>query len=197
MNFQLNGIPADSNTQFEYNRKMFETPQYEPGQHELVVTYLGNSSTTPLTLDWLVVQNATGPCNGSPTPNHGNANERTASSHSKTGPIVGGVIGSLALIGIAIAVFFFFPRRGRKTKQREFAEQDILLDIDDGATIEPFHVLPSVQPGAASGFYANRKPQGSMPGTFHTAHNGSNHSQITSELNSVVPPSLTSASSNL
>jgi hypothetical protein len=57
VNFLLKGLPP--NTATTYNQKFFETSKMPAGQHKLVVTYLGNSQTTPLTLDYLVVQNGT------------------------------------------------------------------------------------------------------------------------------------------
>ena len=41
-----------------YNQVFFKTETLSPGQHELIVTYQGNSGTAPLALDSFVVQNA-------------------------------------------------------------------------------------------------------------------------------------------
>ncbi|KAF9563380.1 hypothetical protein CPC08DRAFT_760934 [Agrocybe pediades] len=61
--FVLQRLRSDTVTQ--YNQKFFETPPLLPGPHNIVVTYLGNSATTPLTLDYLIIHNGTMPSRSS------------------------------------------------------------------------------------------------------------------------------------
>ncbi|KAF9561095.1 hypothetical protein CPC08DRAFT_722989 [Agrocybe pediades] len=56
--FQLQGLPPDGVTN-GYYQEFFQTPKYPAGPHKIVVTYLGDSQSTPLTLDYLLVQKGT------------------------------------------------------------------------------------------------------------------------------------------
>ncbi|KAH9484522.1 hypothetical protein JR316_0004004 [Psilocybe cubensis] len=193
-NFILNGIPINSPVKIEYNQKLFETPQYDPGPHTLVVTYLGNSSATPLTLDWLIVQNATATrsSNGSSTTQGGS--DVPSSKHTKNvGPIVGGVIGTVVLIGIAVCAILYFRRWERNQKKKPILVKEAQLGADDNMAIVPFQLSPSLQTGASGSFYANHRPQGSIT-TFTTTRHGPKPSQSTVDLKSTTPPSLTSRS---
>lgn len=49
---------ADRTGDTTYNIKHFETPLLPAGKHQLVVTYNGNLMTAPLSLDYLIIQNA-------------------------------------------------------------------------------------------------------------------------------------------
>jgi len=129
VNFLLKGLPA--NTATTYNQKFFETSKMPAGQHKLVVTHLGNSQTTPLTLDYLIVQNGT----ATNSTSAGGANAGSTSSKSNNiGPIVGGVVGGVFLIALAILAFLYIRRRDRRLNEEPPAEPK---DI-----IEPFHYMP-------------------------------------------------------
>jgi hypothetical protein len=111
VNFLLQGLPANSGT--VYNQKFFETKQYAQGNHQIVVLFKGNNTTTPLTLDYLVIQNGTTPQNtttSSPPANSLNQNK----AKSNTGAIVGGVVGGLVLIVLAVLGFLYIRRRERR-----------------------------------------------------------------------------------
>jgi len=130
VNFLLKGLQP--NTATTYNQKFFETPKLSAGQHKLVVTYLGNSQTTPLTLDYLIVQNGTATNSTSAGGSSGGAN--TGNKSSNIGPIVGGVVGGVVLITLAIIAFLYIRRRDRRLNEEQSAEPK---DI-----IEPFHYMP-------------------------------------------------------
>ncbi|KAJ3511650.1 hypothetical protein NLJ89_g3973 [Agrocybe chaxingu] len=65
VNFTLPGIPEGSPTGDFRNVLMFETPSLSPGRHQLKVTHYGDYLSTPLSLDYVVVQNATIPAGSS------------------------------------------------------------------------------------------------------------------------------------
>ena len=72
------------------------------GPHKLTVVYNGNSSTTPLTIDYLIIQNGTLTSSSStanPTPT------------SRTGTIVGGVVGASAACLLILLLIFLVRRR--------------------------------------------------------------------------------------
>ncbi|KAH9480158.1 hypothetical protein JR316_0006755 [Psilocybe cubensis] len=77
--------PAQGSTTV-YNQILFETPQYSMGPHQIVVTYHGSSSTTPLALDFMIVQNGTSPVSGTPAPapSHSPSSPFSSSSSSST-----------------------------------------------------------------------------------------------------------------
>ncbi|KAF9563376.1 hypothetical protein CPC08DRAFT_330600 [Agrocybe pediades] len=101
--FQLEGLSPGEVTQ--YNQIFFQTPPYNQGQHTMVVTYLGNTNTTPLTLDYLIIQNGTQLRNATASP--------TSSTHT-LGPVVGGVLGGIALVILTAVGFILYRRRKKK-----------------------------------------------------------------------------------
>jgi len=129
--FLLQGI--QSKTLPQYNQKFFETLLYSAGPHSIVVTYLGNSQTTPLTLDYLIIQNGT--FLSTPVPSLMPLSSSIGTSTTATllqtlpsttsadmnGPksdktiqIVGGALGSLALVGFALIILHLRQRRKRR-----------------------------------------------------------------------------------
>ena len=119
-NFLLKGLPVNS-TSTVYNQKFFETAQLSPTSHTLKVVYEGNNST-PLTLDYLIIQNGTSSSTTTslPTPT-GNTVSATSTPRGSIpiGPIVGGVIGGLALVVFAVLGFFFLRRRQKHDGQEK------------------------------------------------------------------------------
>ncbi|KAF8969566.1 hypothetical protein BDZ97DRAFT_1653481, partial [Flammula alnicola] len=122
--FLLKGLPATSTT--IYNQKFFQTPQLTAGQHKLVVTYQGSTQTTPLTLDYLVVQNGSIPSTGissstgvsssaGPSATLGASNGSNIGKNSNNiGAIVGGIVGGLAIILLAILGYLYLRRRSKQ-----------------------------------------------------------------------------------
>ncbi|KAF9561139.1 hypothetical protein CPC08DRAFT_707577 [Agrocybe pediades] len=195
VSFFLKGLPADGTTTV-YNQKFFETTQYPAGPHTIVVTYLGNGAqNTPLTLDYLVVQNGTfpsspsGPSSSSssssssgnlptsgPGPDH--AGNNTSSKSSNTGAIAGGVVGGIILIMFAVLAFLYLRRREKKIAQKHF-------DIDP----QPYQYTPRhpSMPGlppqnqnlhttGTGAYYASAMPNESYHGTGATAGTGNSSS---------------------
>jgi len=122
ISFPLNGITEESASS-RYNQKFFETTTLPYGHHNITVTFQGNEQTTPLTLDYLVVQNgtapeglstsrssslsgssskdtesSTSPPGSSPTGKNTGSNVNGTSSKSNVGIIVGGIVGAVGLI---------------------------------------------------------------------------------------------------
>ena len=118
----INFVVPRSNVSLSRNQILFETTQLYPGQHELVVTYLGNNTTEPLALNYFVQQDAPSSTSSNDTPTSiststsvpsgtSSSNSSPSSStniHGKpTDAIIGGVIGGVVLISLLLAPFFF------------------------------------------------------------------------------------------
>ncbi|KDR73720.1 hypothetical protein GALMADRAFT_251531 [Galerina marginata CBS 339.88] len=199
--FVLRGLPASSAT--IYNQKFFETPTLTAGHHQLVVTYHGTSQTTPLTLDYLIIQNGTIPSSNTTTPGTSPSGDSHGSGPVKksnnTAAIVGGIIGGLVLIAIAIAAYLYLRRREKKLNERA------PVDEPAPAFVEPFHYtpvrssVPQLQDTKSSApvtlSYQGHSPQFSTS-TFPTnTHHGSMPSFSNTELQSAIAPSSSSGTS--
>jgi hypothetical protein len=135
VNFSLPGLQPKDTT--AYNQKFFETSKMPAGQHKLVVTFLGNSQTTPLTLDYLIVQNGTITNSTTAGGSSGGSNAGSTSNKSNNiGPIVGGVVGGVILIALAIFAFLYIRRRGKRLSEEH-------TDEPKDVTIEPFQYMPA------------------------------------------------------
>jgi len=99
---------------------MFQTPQLSFGSHKLDIVYQGNSQSTPLTLTALFIQN-------------GDHVTRVAHNSSNLGPIIGGVVGGLALL--ILAIFGFLSLRRRRMKDTN--------EIAEPTVVEPFNQPPT------------------------------------------------------
>ena len=154
MSFLLKGLPTTKSNTI-YNQKFFETATLPYGHHNITVSFQGNKSTTPLTLDYLVVQTApevtsastsslgssltgkyVGPSTSTPsgsslTGKNVGSNMNNTSSKSNAGVIAGGIVGAVGLILLAYLLFLCYRREQRK--------QQNLRDKDIPATgVEPF-----------------------------------------------------------
>ena len=110
---------TSANASYLTNQKLFQTPQMPPGQHILVVTYMGNLSTlnpVPLDINYFVLQvgplasnssiNPSGNCsNSSSTPPKG-----TGSSNSST-VLIGAIIGVVGGIVLILLILALAPKR--------------------------------------------------------------------------------------
>ena len=184
MNFLLKGLPPNTTT--IYNQKFFETSKMPAGQHKLVVTYLGNSQTTPLTLDYLVIQNGTitnsTTSGGSSGGSSGDSNAGDIANKSNNiGAIVGGIVGGVVLIALAIFAFLYIRRRDKRLSEEHGDEPK--------DTIEPFHYMPvsPVNPSSSIVTYPQvqsgdpfgrpgRVLHGSMPSVSYTENQSTNPS---------------------
>lgn len=186
VNFLLQGLPANSGT--IYNQKFFETEQFTQGNHQIIVLFEGNGQTTPLTLDYLVIQNGTSPQNttaSSPPANSLSQNK----GKSNIGAIVGGVVGALVLIILAILGYLYIRRRERRISLNEKRKSSSDL------APQPFIYSPvSMETSVLDGY---AKPSEQVPAS--TANGGRGHNQMpsfstTNFSHSVDPPSTAAAS---
>ncbi|KDR81286.1 hypothetical protein GALMADRAFT_153511 [Galerina marginata CBS 339.88] len=80
VSFLLAGLTAGAME--PYNQIFFQTPQLSPGKHHLEVVHGGNGQTTPLSLDYLVIQNAPVPAGSSSTTRTSGTSVSSGSSSS-------------------------------------------------------------------------------------------------------------------
>ena len=122
---------------------MFQTPQHSFGSHKLDVVYQGNSQSTPLTLMVLIVQNgifsaSSLPCmtdstGGVSAARIASTGSNSTHNSSNLGPIIGGVVGGLALLFLAIFGCLFLRRRRMKDTN----------EISKLLVVEPFNQPPT------------------------------------------------------
>ena len=197
--FLLKGLPVNSTTTV-YNQKFFETAQLSPTSHTLKVVYEGTNST-PLTLDYLIIQNGTSSSTTSSTTSFPTSTGSTASSTSTpksapVGSIVGGVIGGLALIIFAVLGFFLLRRR-----QKRDVQEEISTSTPQPFEYTPLHLSsPTPNTSSSGGFAYSQVPQTAQLGGRVTygvkgqVHHGS-LSNVTNT-NSIEPPSTSSPDVN-
>lgn len=123
VSFNLPGLPAGSNTTTIFNIPFFTTDVLQQGLHTLTVRYLGNDSTTPLTLNNLLIVNASAPSttekptnSSSPTPlpNPQFPNQSNNRKSNSTGAFVGGFVGGFVGLGLIIVSLFLYRRHSRR-----------------------------------------------------------------------------------
>ena len=131
--FSLNGTSSEG-PGVQYNQVFFQTDQLPYRSHNLDVVYNGNSSTTPLTLSALLVQYnissptfPTGSSSGTSSAISGTSTDGTSnvsfSGPRHLGPIIGGVIGGLALLTFAISGILFLRRRNKRSQEANIIVQ--------------------------------------------------------------------------
>ncbi|KAF8802798.1 hypothetical protein BYT27DRAFT_7111408 [Phlegmacium glaucopus] len=144
ISFLLKGIPAD--TPITNNQKFFETAQYTAGPHTLRVVYEGTNST-PLTLDYLIIQNDTLSSTTTSVPSHATSSTTgngASGTSTPVGAIAGGVIGGLVLIVLAILGFLLLRRN-----QKRAAQEKILISTPrpfDHTTLHSSRITPNLKP---------------------------------------------------
>jgi hypothetical protein len=146
--FTLKGLTS-ANSATIYNQQFFQTPKLSSsGPHELVVTFRGDSSSTPLTITNILIQNGnlsiSAPYTPSSTSSSSSPKKSTASSsstgvttssptsHVSAGAIAGGIVGGLALLLLCLLFVICFRKRRRPPALPSTPEEK--------AVIEPFHV---------------------------------------------------------
>lgn len=196
INFLLRGLPVNSTTTV-YNQKFFETAQLSPTSHTLKVVYEGNDST-PLTLDYLIIQNGTSSSVSTSTTSSissiptstGNAASATSTPRGiPVGSIAGGVIGGLALAVFAILGFLFLRRR-----QKLDAQKKALTSAPRPFAYSPLHVSSTTPNPSSGGFSYSPVPQTAQLGdrvTFGVKGRQVHHGSMPSVTNtgSIEPPS--------
>lgn len=104
-----------------YNVKFFETPQLTQGLHNIAVSFKGSSSTTPLNVEFLVIQNGTqSPAASSTTstsPAPPSASPRSGGhgvSKHNIGPIVGGAVSGATILALLALWIYYIRRRSKR-----------------------------------------------------------------------------------
>lgn len=130
-----NRTQTDKPTGVRYNQVLFQTDDLPNTNHNLQVTFQGTNSSTPLTLEFLVVNpnpregadSATSVAPSTQTSSSGNPNATnpalptTSASPRKVsnlGTIVGAVVGSVAIVLLLAILFVFLRRRQKNGYQR-------------------------------------------------------------------------------
>jgi len=150
--FKLSGLAANATEQ--YNQLFFEASGLNPGQHRIELVHGGNNQTTPLSLVYVVVQNAPASAgstastssagfSSTPTPNSLGANGSNSSSAehkgATTGGIAGGTLGGVVVL-VAVILFLLLLRRRRK---RNDLDVDLNQEMSLLNIIDPFSTPPS------------------------------------------------------
>ena len=110
-------VPVSSNSLSYYNQILFDTGQLPFGQHKLVVTYFGNSTSVPLALNYFVQQDSDAPTSTSNNSSTSTSVPPGSSISTTTEAIIGGAIGGVVFISLLLALFFFNRRRNNRRSQ--------------------------------------------------------------------------------
>ncbi|PPR02071.1 hypothetical protein CVT24_011170 [Panaeolus cyanescens] len=111
-----------------YNQEIFTTPDFNPGLHKLDVVFLGNNETTPLSLDYLIIRRNSSA--GIDQTSNGAGDK--ASSKSKLGATVGGVLGGL-VISLGVLIVLLIHRRKMHQRRIQGRPQNItIIDTTGG-----------------------------------------------------------------
>ena len=106
-----------------FNQKLFDTSVYSAGAHRLKVTYNGNSTTTPLAMAYILIQNSTiayGSTVSSTSLTSSATAIHPAPSSENLGAPIGGALGGAAILVIVIVLFIFYRRRRRRDSKDGF-----------------------------------------------------------------------------
>ncbi|KAF8808509.1 hypothetical protein BYT27DRAFT_7334196 [Phlegmacium glaucopus] len=172
INFQTPS--TNPNTDTLYLQKLFETAQLPAGPHTLNLVYHGSNNSSPLSIQYLIIQNGTLPSTTTlpstltlpsttsvfphATPSitgssvSGTSNQRKSST--PVGAIVGGVVGGLALTVFIVFGFLLLRRRKRATEA-----------IVISSTPHPFNHTPlhpsntTLNPSFSGGISHSQSPQ--------------------------------------
>ncbi|KAJ6540450.1 hypothetical protein B0H19DRAFT_1269030 [Mycena capillaripes] len=150
--FKIPGLPPDPGTSTLFHMPMFSVDGLSPATHKVVVTYLGDSNHTPLTIkDWFVTSSNTsgvssapgssGPpttsvlgssssgAPGSSGSGSGSGGTKVADAKSlNTSAIAGIVVGGLVILAVLGALFFLRLRRQRGDMSTTRAVDSFMLD---------------------------------------------------------------------
>ena len=134
--FFLSGLAAGALD--EYNQFFFEVLGLGAGQHRIEVVHGGNSQTTPLSLNYVVIQNAPAPAGStlSALPS-GGFSSSSAAEHkgASTGAIASGVV--------VLAAVIFFLLLLRRRRKRNDIDHELNQEKSSPNIIEPFSGPPT------------------------------------------------------
>ncbi|CAK5281323.1 unnamed protein product [Mycena citricolor] len=165
VNFKLDGLGANSPT--VYNVVEMSTGALAPAEHNLVVSYAGDSTKSPLAVGVFYVTHSQPPnVTSSSTPSSGVPSSSASTTPVVTkknlaGPIAGGIIGSLVVLALVAALFFVWCRKRRHRKAEDL----------DRTSASPF---TSVSSPAATGAIsvASSQPQHAQYSYFAVPSDG-------------------------
>ncbi|KAF8159353.1 hypothetical protein B0H34DRAFT_767602 [Crassisporium funariophilum] len=176
--FVLNGLSDGSVSMF--NQLFFETPKLPFGPHTIVVTFESDQTSTPLSLDFLLVQNGT----ASSGPTFPSISTSSPTSTSMPLPfssgslkrvnvagIVCGVLGAILFTLILIFLLLRYRKRKRENEQMRsatvapFYPTSYVQDLDTSSTVS-LHASPafrqqSANYGRSSNLFPQPGPSGS------------------------------------
>ncbi|KAF9533801.1 hypothetical protein CPB83DRAFT_844537 [Crepidotus variabilis] len=120
-------LPGHSNNSPNLsNQKYFEISTLSMGKHQLSVVYNGNSTTTPLTLDYFVVQNGSITYTPPPPVTYTPITNNTVEKHSThIGAIVGGTLSAIIIVTFIVALLFFLRRRKLAAAKRNVSANEV------------------------------------------------------------------------
>ncbi|GLB43779.1 hypothetical protein LshimejAT787_1402910 [Lyophyllum shimeji] len=135
--FALTGhAPFDGTSLF--NQVLFTTPELSESPHTISVTYDGDEQHTPLTLDYIYLTVPSGASTAGQTVVSGAPH---SGSHTPVGAIVGGTLGGIVGVAIALILVLFIRRRrsvdrSRRTTAIPFSptRQPSSTDIDNAGS---------------------------------------------------------------
>ncbi|KAJ7464412.1 hypothetical protein FB451DRAFT_1138830 [Mycena latifolia] len=121
--FQLDGLtdPQVATNNDFYDVTLFTTEKLTSDTHNLVVTYEGDTSQTPLVVKTFFVTNTTTPSTStsaspSPSPSAGSPGSPSP-KHSHTGAIVGGTVCGLVVLALLVGLLLWCRRRRARTTE--------------------------------------------------------------------------------
>lgn len=128
----LRGLPSPSSAT-QFNQLTFQTPKLPYGLHTINVTLQENSNSTPLALEYILVQNGTqtpggnGTQSATPAPTGGSTSFSASATAKKSniGSIVGGITGSFLFLISIIAAYLFFKHYKKKQANNPKVEDTI------------------------------------------------------------------------
>lgn len=167
-------VPPATFGGYQYDHPIFSKDGLKNGPHQLVMSTTGNTNQTIFLFDYLVYTVDTDPATSSVTSTSSTASVQPSSStpapsadHSKkttsVGPIVGGVVGGLAVVGVVAALLLFCLRR--RMSPHVYVHDDSKMQIEPLThNLLPPSPLPSDSGRNTS--YSYR----SLPVTSYAAH---------------------------
>ncbi|TFK66660.1 hypothetical protein BDN72DRAFT_899656 [Pluteus cervinus] len=166
-NFTLQGLVGPS-PQSKYNQLLFETPDLTPGPHHLEVTYWGNLATTPLSLDYLLVRNATFTSSSNPTTSAspttsvspgGATKSPSPSGGLSNGALAGIIVACIFAVGFALFSIFFLVIRRRRRMRRPSTKGVLEPELEQPYEAAPF-LLPFMDSATELPVSSSEQPQG-------------------------------------